>query len=130
MNAAPRFHHFAIQDVYATACSDAAFCVQLLELFLSVTPGTMRTLDSALLDGDRAVWRHASHTLKGNALLIGARKLGELAANMERAGRQGSADDPAQAASALRHEYAQVMREIAECAAFGADVFTQVGARC
>lgn len=132
MNAAQRFHHIAVQELYATACRDARVCVRLLELFLSTTPATMQQLDRALSDGDRAQWRSASHTIKGNALLIGARRLSELAADLERAGRQGAMEGAARAAndlcSELHSEYAHVMREVAECAADGANLFQQPGA--
>ncbi len=129
MNASPRYNHFAVHELYATACHDAGVCVRLLKLFLSSTPATMQQLERALRDGDRAEWRNASHTLKGSAMLIGARRLGRLAADVERAGRPGASDgalEAAGAANALRDEYAHVMREVADCAAGGATHFQQI----
>lgn len=132
MGPAQQFRHIALQDLYATACRDARVSLRLLELFLRTTPATIQQLDCALSDGDRAQWRSASHTIKGNALLIGARRLGELAAAMERAGRQGAMEGAdrtaAELGNELRDEYAHVMREVAECAAHGIHLFQQPGA--
>lgn len=118
-----RLRHLVMQDLHDTTCNDAVFCARLLELFLSITPSIMQSLERALSDGDRVQSRHASHTLKGNALLIGARRLSELAAALEHAGCQGAS--AFQAAQLLREEYAQVMCEVAACAAQGANLFKQ-----
>ncbi|GAB2838250.1 hypothetical protein GCM10027277_01390 [Pseudoduganella ginsengisoli] len=125
----PCFHHFAMQDLYVTACRDAAVSVRLLQLFISTTPATMQALERALNNGDRAQWRDASHAMKGTARLIGARRLSDLAADMERVGWQDTAIVPTGTANELRNEYAHVMREVAECASLGADLFQQAGAQ-
>lgn len=128
MNPSPFFRHFALQAVYASACNDAAFSVRLLQLFLSATPATMQELERALREDDLVQWRNASHTIRGNALLIGARRLGELAAELEQAGTLGAMGSAAGTAAELRDEYAHVIREVAQCAGCGAEMFQPLAA--
>lgn len=122
------YTHIAVQELYKTACSDGAICIRLLEVFIRTTPATMQWLDQALREGDRNQWRCASHKLKGNALLIGAHMLGKLAGGLEQASEHCAPGAARLAAAALRDEYAHVMREAADCARQGIEVFSQPAA--
>lgn len=94
------------------AMRDQALAAEVLGLFLVQLPAMLAALEEAATPRD---WHFATHTLKGSAGSIGARKLQKLAAELEAMAFPG--DDPVrllriQAAKAAAAEFARASREL------------------
>lgn len=63
--------------------------VRLVNLFLEQLDTSISGIAAALQAGDAAAQKRAAHALKGSAAVIGAQRLRELAARLEREGREG-----------------------------------------
>lgn len=63
--------------------------VRLVNLFLEQLDTSVAAITAALQAGDAAAQKRAAHALKGSAAVIGAQRLRELAARLEREGRDG-----------------------------------------
>jgi signal transduction histidine kinase/HPt (histidine-containing phosphotransfer) domain-containing protein/ActR/RegA family two-component response regulator len=63
--------------------------VRLVNLFLEQLDTSVAAITAALQAGDAAAQKLAAHALKGSAAVIGAQRLRELAARLEREGRDG-----------------------------------------
>jgi HPt (histidine-containing phosphotransfer) domain-containing protein len=64
---------------------DPEFLVELVDEFLQDAPKQLDSLREAASSGDVATARRAAHTLKGNSLTFGARKLASLCQDAETA---------------------------------------------
>ena len=69
---------------------DPEFLGELVDAFLQDAPAQLESLREAASSGDATTARRAAHTLKGNSLTFGARKLASLCQDAESA---ASADD-------------------------------------
>jgi histidine phosphotransfer protein HptB len=69
---------------------DPEFLGELVDEFLQDAPTQLESLREAASSGDATTARRAAHTLKGNSLTFGARKLASLCQDAETA---ASADD-------------------------------------
>ena len=69
---------------------DPEFLGELVDEFLQDAPTQLEALREAASSGDATTARRAAHTLKGNSLTFGARKLASLCQDAETA---ASADD-------------------------------------
>jgi HPt (histidine-containing phosphotransfer) domain-containing protein len=69
---------------------DPEFLRELVDAFLEDAPKQLESLREAASSGDATTARRAAHTLKGNSLTFGARKLASLCQDAELA---ASADD-------------------------------------
>jgi CheY-like chemotaxis protein len=58
---------------------------QLIVLFREIVPSRLASLDAAMLHQDPAALIDAAHSLKGEAVAVGALELGELCSQIERA---------------------------------------------
>ncbi len=63
--------------------------VRLVDLFLEQLDTSIAAITAALQAGDAEARKRAAHALKGSAAVIGAQRLRELAARLERDGREG-----------------------------------------
>lgn len=57
---------------------------QLVELLLTGTPETIATMREARVRGDAVALREAAHRCKGGSLTLGAARMGEICARLER----------------------------------------------
>lgn len=62
---------------------------EVLGLFLAQLPATLQLLAEA---GTADEWRHAAHALKGSCAAVGARRLHELALDLEKVSFPGEAE--------------------------------------
>jgi HPt (histidine-containing phosphotransfer) domain-containing protein len=87
----------------------------LLAAFLGETPQLLVALRAALADGDAASLRAAAHSLRGTALYLGAARLADLCADLERlgGGRLAEAAPLVDAVEPLVGRLAEALR--AEC---------------
>jgi PAS domain S-box-containing protein len=79
----------------ALASTDAALAAELARLFARESQAALAGLRAALAERDGADVAHAAHGLKGSASTLGALRVSDLAAQIERAGRDGRVDDAA-----------------------------------
>lgn len=93
---------------------NAALEREVLELFASQLPLYVRQLKGALTSGD---WREATHTIKGSAAAVGARRLSNIARMAEQLDIESavavSADQRAKAIAAVSEAADEVRRSIA-----------------
>jgi signal transduction histidine kinase/CheY-like chemotaxis protein/HPt (histidine-containing phosphotransfer) domain-containing protein len=74
---------------------DAELVTAVLQDFVETSRIDLRTLDEALSAGDLAEVRREAHRMKGAALLVGAKRMADLAQQIETRAADGSADgDP------------------------------------
>ena len=66
---------------------------ELVGLFLGHAPSQVAAIEGAAEAGDAATLARAAHSLKGEALNVGAERLGRLALHIEKAARAGSVDE-------------------------------------
>ena len=85
---------------------DAQFEMELLGLFQIQAADQQRALASAAHEQD---WLVAAHTLKGTAMSVGAKRVAQTAAALEKLGFAGARDDRARLLG-------QLAGEVAECA--------------
>lgn len=77
----------------------------LIDQFIRETTDLMTELAKGAMRRDAAALRAAGHTLKGSALMMGATRLGGLAADVERHAGAGTLDDVADLVAAMRSEW-------------------------
>jgi two-component system, sensor histidine kinase and response regulator len=77
---------------------------EMVELFLNESPRLLDDIDAAIAVGDAKALRQAAHTLKGAALVVGARELGSQAFELETLGRTGELAQAPSAAARLREQ--------------------------
>lgn len=66
---------------------------QIVEMFLTETPSSLRELAEKFEQGDVRSVMHLAHTLKSNGASLGAVKFRDLCARIEAAGRAGAIPD-------------------------------------
>lgn len=92
-------------------CNDSLLN-QLIDIFLSDTPARISELRKAVLEDDPHKLYLAGHSLKSSSNNIGARRLADLAAGLEEAGRSGSAGGASAMLEALEQEYRAVSDQL------------------
>ena len=70
----------ALNELLALTGGDAMLFVELLDTFLSDADQYLGELDAAVAAGDHAALQRPAHSLKSNALNVGATRLAELPA--------------------------------------------------
>lgn len=80
------------------ALGDDQLVADLIQVFLSQTPGDLATLASAMRNGDQQEIAATAHLIKGSALTFGATRLAQLCARLEASpvGSDNLADSVAQ----------------------------------
>lgn len=71
---------------------DPAALAELIESFLTESPGLIARIEAAARDGDAEGLRRAAHTMKSSAADFGALALSHLCQTMEALGREGRTD--------------------------------------
>jgi PAS domain S-box-containing protein len=77
----------------ALASTDASLATELARLFARESQAALAGLRAAMAERDGADVARAAHGLKGSASTLGAGRVSDLAAQIERAGREGRVDD-------------------------------------
>jgi HPt (histidine-containing phosphotransfer) domain-containing protein len=91
------------------------FIGELVETFFEEAPGLLAQMDQALTGNDAETFRRAAHSLKSNGNSFGARRLAELARELEALGRDGRLDEAGPKLPQLEAAYeeaAQALRAI------------------
>jgi two-component system sensor histidine kinase/response regulator len=96
------------------AGGDRQLLEEVVGLFRSDVPSSLRRIEGALRRGDAEAVRLAAHALKGAAATVGASALRELASEIEQAGRTRNLDEAADAVSKLSPEVERLMEALAE----------------
>jgi two-component system sensor histidine kinase/response regulator len=88
----------------------------LVSTFQEETGTLLGALRAALTEGSPGKVRAAAHSLKGAAYILGARRVADLSADLEKRGRGGSIEGAAPLLDALEVETRQVFTALqAEC---------------
>ena len=87
--------------------------VRLIDIFSETAPKTIQTLGTATSEADAQTIERASHNLKSSAAHVGARKLSEICAEMERVARIQSSDGQQKRMNDLLSEFECVKVELA-----------------
>ncbi len=82
---------------------DSKLNAEVLGLFAGQALELLRSLDTALTQGDGKTWRQVTHSLKGGACGIGAFALGDAAASAETLDPLSQPDEAARALKTLRN---------------------------
>jgi CheY-like chemotaxis protein/HPt (histidine-containing phosphotransfer) domain-containing protein len=93
---------------------DEALLADLARLFLADCPERVAELRAAVASGDPAHVQRAAHAIKGSVGTFGARVARDLAADLERAGREGRLGDVPALLGALETELARVSSALRE----------------
>jgi len=81
------------------------FINELLDTFLDDAPKLIDQLKSALAAKDADSFRRAAHSLKSNAATFGARRLSDLAKQLEMLGKEDKLADTGDGLNALEQAY-------------------------
>ena len=87
---------------------DAALMADVMRLFLEDCPGRVAELRTAVASSDPARVQSAAHAVKGAVGTFGAQPARDLAAHLERAGREGRLDEAPALLDALEAELTRV----------------------
>jgi HPt (histidine-containing phosphotransfer) domain-containing protein len=88
---------------------DTMLLADLTRLFLADCPERVADLHAAVASGDPAHVQRAAHAVKGSVGTFGARVARDLAADLERAGREGRLGDVPSLLGALEAELGRVV---------------------
>jgi HPt (histidine-containing phosphotransfer) domain-containing protein len=91
---------------------DVSGLVELGQLFLTTAEELVARLRIAAAKGDLEALQAAGHSLKGSAVNLGARKLGRLAADLEKRAKAGDVPNAPEIVGQLAVELAQVRAEL------------------
>lgn len=92
----------------------------MLTCSLEDLPEYFKELEAAINAGDIAAWTDLAHTIKGNAINVGARELHTLCQQLETKGRNQESDNITRLLQQIGDELENVVRAIAhQCAARG-----------
>ena len=80
----------------------------LFEVFLEDIPAYIQAVEKSIDNGDPAALVEAAHAIKGSCSNIGAKRMAEIARQLELQGRRGSVNDAAPLVSGLRAELTRV----------------------
>ncbi len=84
------------------------FVGEIIETFMTETPGLVGQMRTASEGGDTVALRRAAHTLKSNAATFGATDLEEMCRNLEEEATQGDLDQAREHADRIEQELARV----------------------
>jgi len=90
---------------------DGTLLGEVIDTFLRIAPKRLETLRRA---GDPGSLERAAHSFLGSCANLGARRMAELCARLERLGRAGSTEGAAEVVAALDAEHAVVRRALEE----------------
>lgn len=111
----------ALNDLLAMTGGDATLFVELLDTFLTDADQYLGELDDALLTGDHAALQRPAHSLKSNAMNVGATRLAELSRSLEMDARTGSVVAADERVATVRAELAVVREAVASARQEAAD---------
>jgi HPt (histidine-containing phosphotransfer) domain-containing protein len=89
-----------------------AFIATVIQDFIKSAPELIRTMEEGLTTEDRVVMVRAAHTLKSNGATIGAHKLAEMCADLEKTGKDAPAEVLAPKIAQAKDELNQVISEL------------------
>ena len=94
------------------------FPLTIIGLYLDMSPGVLKELETAALAGDTAVLRTANHRLLATSVAVGAVRLVGLSQKLDEIVRSGAAPDAVERVAAIAKEYVEVEAALrAWCAA-------------
>jgi len=92
--------------------SEVVFIRQLVQAFLHEVPLKLDGIDQAIAHGDSQMLQEEAHALKGSSMNIGAKRLGELAKELETLGRTKGKIGPEASTRELREEFDSVQQQL------------------
>ncbi|WP_305731799.1 ATP-binding protein [Trichlorobacter ammonificans] len=101
---------------------EPSFLPPLVEVFLTTVPQQVQELEQLLAAGEHATAHRVAHTIRGAAGNMGAELLQQVAAQMERAGKNGDFERMKRLLPSLRQQLertVQAMQEVVERAEIG-----------
>lgn len=106
----------ALDELLAMAGGDPALLGELLADFSTDADQYAAELDAAVAGGDDAALVRPAHSLKSNALNVGATRLAELCRSLEADARNGAVPDAAERVAAIQSELVDVRDAVARAA--------------
>ncbi|HEY6608890.1 MAG TPA: Hpt domain-containing protein [Candidatus Limnocylindria bacterium] len=103
----------ALDDLLAMAGGDASLFVELLDSFLADADQYATELDAAIAAHDDAALVRPAHSLKSNAMNVGATRLAELCRALELDARGGPVPEAGPRVADVQAELAQVRAAVA-----------------
>ena len=103
----------ALNDLLAMTGGDAALFVELLDTFLTDADQYLGELHAAVAADDPAALQRPAHSLKSNAMSVGATRLAELSRSLETDARTGSVPAARDRVAEVRDELALVRDAVA-----------------
>jgi HPt (histidine-containing phosphotransfer) domain-containing protein len=97
---------FDEQDALAHTGGDRELLREVVRMFRSDYPSSVRRVERALRRGDGEALREAAHALKGSIATVGSKAGRDLAAELEQMGRAGRLDGAAAVLERLRETLA------------------------
>lgn len=111
----------ALNELLAMTGGDAALFVELLDTFLTDADQYLGELDAAVAADDDAALQRPAHSLKSNALSVGATRLAELSRAIEVDARGGSVPAAGDRVAEVREELRVVAEAVASVRREAAD---------
>lgn len=111
----------ALNELLAMTGGDAALFVELLDTFLTDADQYLGELEAAVAADDHAALQRPAHSLKSNALNVGATRLAELSRALELEARTGSVPAAGDRVAAVREELSGVRDAVASARREAAD---------
>jgi len=84
--------------------TDVEFVCELVDIYMAEAPKMLQAIHDAISHKDFAALKMTAHTLKGSSLNLGAKRLGELCLELEKAGRAGETLPPIACIDELQKE--------------------------
>lgn len=112
--------NLATVDALIELDKGSGFFDELLDDFVAQTENLLVQIEAAIAMQNATALRFAAHTLKGSSFSIGAHRLGELCADLERLSAQsdvGGVTKCGEMLQAIRGSYAATVTALQECAA-------------
>lgn len=94
----------ALAELREVAGGDAELFAELLDTFLSDADQYLAEMEASVRPGAEADLGRAAHSLKSNAMSVGAGSLAELCRQLEADARAGTVEAPAERVAAIRAE--------------------------
>ncbi len=94
----------ALAELRDVAGGDGELYAELLDTFLTDADQYLGEMEAALAPGAETELGRAAHSLKSNAMSVGAGRLAELSRDLETEARSGPVESPAERVTAIRAE--------------------------
>jgi len=97
--------HFDADELMDRVDNDAELLTDLVEIFVEDGQNQVDAIEAAVVSQDAKALESAAHSFKGSSNNMAAAKLGQIAFELERAGKDGNFDGTTAMISRLKEEF-------------------------